>query len=122
MESKEHTIQCVKEWVKLDNDIRALQKEINTRKKMRTQLSSKLIKTMKETKTDCFELKNGTLLYSVKNVKKPITKKVLFDILNKYYHGDFMKANELNDFILENREETTKESIVHKIYDYTESG
>jgi|UniRef100_A0A6C0DX99 hypothetical protein len=116
MESKEHTIQCVKEWVKLDNDIRALQSEINSRKKRRTQMSTQLMKTMKETNTDCFELKNGVLLYSVKNVKKPITKKVLFDILNKYYNGDFMKASELNDFILENREEITKESLV-----YTES-
>jgi hypothetical protein len=121
MESKEQTIQNIKEWVKLDNDIIALQKEINIRKKNRSQLSLKLMKTMKDTNTDCFELKNGVLMYSVKNVKKPITKKALFDILNKYYNGDFMQANELNHFILENREETTKETLIHKTYNYTEN-
>jgi hypothetical protein len=121
METKEQTIQSVKEWVKLDNEIRALQKEINIRKKNKTQLSDLIMKTMKATQTDCFELKNGVLMYSVKNVKKPITKRALFDILNKYYDGDFMKANELNEFILDHREETKKESLIHKLHDYTEN-
>jgi hypothetical protein len=121
METKEQTIQSVKEWVKLDNEIRALQKEINIRKKNKTQLSDRIMKTMKATQTDCFELKNGVLMYSVKNVKKPITKRALFDILNKYYDGDFMKANELNEFILDHREETKKESLIHKLHDYTEN-
>ena len=37
------------------------------------------------------------------------------DILIKYYNNDLSKANNLNEFILNNREETTKESLVHKL-------
>ena len=32
MENKEQLIKCIKDWVKNDNEIRALQKEVNTRK------------------------------------------------------------------------------------------
>jgi hypothetical protein len=115
METKEQTIQLVKEWVQFDNDIRKLQKEIATRKKEKTKISSVLMEVMKKTNTGCYELKNGVLLYETKSVKKPMTKKVLLNVLNKYYKGDYMKATELNDFILSNREEVTQERLVHKI-------
>ena len=36
------------------------------------------------------------------------------DILTKYYNNDLSKANNLNDYILNNREETTKETLIHK--------
>jgi len=108
------TVKIVREWVKLDNEIRSLQKEANSRKKEKAELSKQLINVMKHTNTDCFELKNGVLLYTTKSVKKPITKKVLLNILSKYYDGDYMKATEVNDFILSNREEVIQESIVHK--------
>ena len=113
---KDQTIQLVKDWVKLDNETKALQKEVAARKKEKMQLSKQLIEIMKHTNTECFELKNGVLLYTSKNVKKPITKKVLLEILSKYYNGDYMKATEVKDFILNNREETVHESIVHKLY------
>ena len=108
------TVKIVRDWVKLDNEIKSLQKEVNNRKKERTELSKQLITIMKHTNTDCFELKNGVLLYTTKSVKKPITKKILLDILGKYYDGDYMKATEVNDFILNSREEVLKESIIHK--------
>jgi hypothetical protein len=106
--------QLVKNWVTLDNETKTLQKEVNSRKKEKAELSKQLIEIMKDTNTECFEMKNGVLLYTTKNVKKPITKKVLLEILSKYYNGDYMKATEVNDFILSNREEVVHESIVHK--------
>lgn len=112
---KERTVQLVKEWVKYDNDIRKLQKEISNRKKERAILSHDLMNIMKETNTGCYELKNGVLMYSVKNVKKPMTKKVLFEVLQKYYNGDVIKAEQLNEFIMNNREEMVQEKLVRKI-------
>lgn len=114
-ETKEQLIHIIKDWVKMDNEIRALQKEVCSRKKEKTKLSTQLMDVMKENNIDCFDLKDGQLLYVKKNVKKPITKKVLLNILSKYYQGDYMKASEVNDFILNNREETVHESIVHKV-------
>jgi hypothetical protein len=112
---KERTVQLVKEWVKYDNDIRKLQKEISNRKKERAILSHDLMNIMKETNTGCYELKNGVLMYSIKNVKKPMTKKVLFEVLQKYYNGDVIKAEQLNEFIMNNREEMVQEKLVRKI-------
>jgi hypothetical protein len=113
-ETKEQLIHIIKEWVKMDNDIKKLQKEILLRKKEKSKMSVELIQVMKTNEIDCFDLKDGQILYTKKNVKKPITKKVLLDILSKYYNGDYMKASEVNDFIMNNREETVRECIVHK--------
>jgi Family of unknown function (DUF5760) len=114
-ETKEQLVNIIKEWVKIDNDIRKLQKEVNVRKKEKSKMSGELINIMKQHEIECFDLKDGQLLYTKKNVKKPITKKVLLNILGKYYNGDYMKAAEVNDFILTNREEHIRESLVHKI-------
>lgn len=113
-ETKEQLIHIIKEWVKMDNDIKKLQKEISLRKKEKSKISFELIQVMKKNEIDCFDLKDGQILYTKKNVKKPITKKVLIDILSKYYNGDYMKASEVNDFIMNNREEIIRETIVHK--------
>jgi len=115
MNTKDILIQNIREWVKLDNEIRALKKEENLRKKEKKELSNSLMEIMKEHEIDCVDLKDGQLCYTQKSVKKPITKKNLFDILSKYYKGDTNKANNLNEFILDNREETIKESITRKI-------
>jgi hypothetical protein len=115
METKEQLVKTIKDWVKLDNDIRRLQKEIKQRKDEKAKTSTILMETMKKNEIDCFDINNGQICYTKKNVKKPITKKVLLDILSKYYKGDALKASEINNFILDNREETVKESIVLKV-------
>jgi hypothetical protein len=113
--TKEQLVKTIKEWVKLDNEIRVIKKEEKQRKDEKKKMSENLIKIMRENEIDCFDIKDGQICYSKKSIKKPITKKVLIDILSKYYNGDLLKASEVNDFILENREETTKETIVRKM-------
>ena len=115
MDTKEQLIKTVKDWVKLDNELKQLQKEIAQRKTEKKKVSESLMQVMKKNEIDCFDIKDGQICYNKKNIKKPITKKSLIDILSKYYKGDILKANEVNEFILENREETTKETIVRKL-------
>jgi len=115
METKEQLVHTIKEWVRIDNEIRALKTEESKRKKEQKTISIQLMEIMKKNEIDEFDINNGRIQYVKKNVKKPITKKILMGVLTKYYNGDFMKANELNSFILDNREETTKEMIVRKI-------
>ena len=111
---KEQTINLIKTWVKYDNEIRQLQKEISARKKEKATLSDSLIEIMKQTNTGCYELKNGVLMYTVKNVKKPMTKKVLMNVLQQFYQGDTIKAAQLNEYIMNHREEVVQEKLVHK--------
>lgn len=114
METKEQLTKTVKDWVRLDNEIRALQKEQVARKNDKKLISSTLMEIMKKNEIDCFDLKDGQICYNKKNVKKPITKKVLMNVLSKYYNGDMLKATHLNNFIIENREDSVSESIVRK--------
>ena len=69
---------------------------------------------MKKNEIECFDTKNGKLLYSVNKSKKSITKKMLFETLQKYYQNDEAKANEIAAFILESRDETVKEILKRK--------
>lgn len=115
METKEQLVNTIKSWVKIDNEIRALQKEQNVRKKMREEITKNLMATMRNNEIDCFDIKDGKIMYSKKNVKKPITQKMLLNLLSEYYDGDDLKAANLNNYIMENREVSVKESIVRKI-------
>ena len=115
METKEQLILTIREWVRLDNEIRKLQKEQLNRKNEKKSLSTSLLQTMKNNNIDCFDINDGQLVYSKTNVKKPITKKILLELLARYYQGDLLKATDINDFILNNREDIVKETIVRKI-------
>jgi hypothetical protein len=106
----ENMVLLIKDWVKLDNEIKKLQSEATLRKKNQKILSNSLMELMKENNIDEFDLKDGKIKYNKRNVKKPLTKKALLDILSKYYN-DNDKANEVNDYILDNREITVVESI-----------
>jgi hypothetical protein len=114
METKEQLISIIRNWVRIDNDIIKLQKEQVKMKNEKKKLSETLIEIMKKNEIDCFDINNGKILYKKENKKRPITKKNLLNILAMYYKEDLLKANEVNEFILNNREEYIKESIVRK--------
>lgn len=119
--TKDQLIKTVKEWVRIDNEIRALDREQKTRKLEKKKLSDNLLNIMKQNEIDCFDINNGQILFQTRKSKKPITKKILFNVLSKFYNGDHIKTTELNEFILEHREEITKECIVRKITKNAES-
>jgi regulator of replication initiation timing len=113
--NKAELIESIKEWIRIDNEIRNLNKEIRDRKTQVGKISQKLMATMKDNKIDEFNVKEGKLVYATKQVKKPITKKYLTDVLLKYYEGDEGHASELNSYIQENREAITKETLRRRI-------
>jgi len=114
-DTKETLIKTIREWVKIDNEIRTLKNEQKVRDTEKKKLSTSLIEIMKKNEIDCFDINDGKIQYNRQTVKKPITKQMLLNILSKYYRGDETKAEEVQTFILENREETVKENIVRKI-------
>jgi Family of unknown function (DUF5760) len=116
METKDQLIQSIKDWVRMDNEMRKLKNEINIRKNEQKNISKNLIEIMRKHEIDEFDLNDGKIVYTKKNVKKPLTKKILLNLLSTYYNGDIKKASEVNNFILSNREETEVESITRKVY------
>ena len=115
MDTKEYLIKTIKEWVRLDNDIRKLQKVEKQRKDDKKNISKVLMEIMKKNEIDVFDINDGQICYSKKNIKKPITQKILMNVLSDYFKGDMLKASELNEFIRDNREEVVQETIVRKI-------
>ena len=115
MELNHELIDLIKKWIKTDNEMRTLKQEVANRKKTKDKLSSELLTIMKSKEIDSFNINSGKIEYVQRKTKKPISKKLLQTILSKYYKGDTNKANELNDFILDNREETSKDLLIHKI-------
>jgi len=113
--TKEQLIQSIREWVKIDNEMRALKLEMHSRKKIKDSISANLLTVMKENEIDGFDINDGRIEYTKRNIKKPINKKMLLNILSQYYEGDDIKANNMNNFILQNREEVSKEVIVRKV-------
>ena len=113
MDQKQVLAEQIKKWVKIDNEIKQLKKEENSRKKVQKEISAQLIETMRENEIDEFNLKNGKLVYSKHNVKKPITKRNLVTILAKYF-DDTDQANVLTEYIDDNREVSEKETIKFK--------
>jgi len=116
METKEQLIKLIKEWVKIDNEIRVLQKEQTARKTEKIDISKQLMEVMQKNNIDCFDINDGKIMYSKKNIKKPINKTMLLSILSNFYKGDNEKVDELHTYIMENRENVVKETIVRKIH------
>jgi len=121
MDSKEKLIKTIQEWVRLDNEMRTLKKEVNSRKTEQDKITKVLINTMKSNEIDEFNINNGKLSYSNRTVKKPITKKNLLEILSKFYKGNTEQASEINQFILDNREDVVVEKLVRKISPITKT-
>ena len=66
METKEQLVNTIRKWIKIDNEIRALQKESNKRKVDKKKISSDLIEVMKKNEIDCFLIKNGKKMVAPK--------------------------------------------------------
>ena len=115
MDDKSQIMEQIKKWVKIDNEMRTLKQELNNRKKAKEAISNNLLTVMKENEIDRFDINDGRIEYAKRNVKKAITKKMLLNILSQYYEGDDEKATDMNNYILQNREETSKEVIVRKV-------
>lgn len=114
MDAKDQLVSYVKDWVSIDEEMKQLQKVMREKRKKKKELNDVLIEVMKQNDIDCFDTNSGKILYSVNKTKKAITKKMLFETLQKYFNNDDDKVNEIASFILENRPENIKETIRRK--------
>ena len=113
--TKEELISNIREWIKIDNDLMNLKKEIKNKTANKKTLTENLVKVMKSNTIDCFDINGGALVYSQRKTKKPISGKYLLLQLEKYYKEQPDMAKEVTQHLLNNREENVKEDIKRKV-------
>ena len=113
--TKEELVNNIREWIKIDNDLINLKKEIKNKTTHKKTITDNLVKVMKTNSIDCFDINGGALVYSQRKNKKPISGKYLLLQLEKYYKDQPDVAKDLTQHILDNREENIKEDIKRKI-------
>jgi len=109
--SKEEITSIVKEWMQTDSEMKTLQKELKVRRNNMKRVSERLITIMKERDIDAFNVKDGKLMYTQRNVKVAINKKNIVEILADYFEGDVSRAVEVGHYVMNNRKEVIKEKI-----------
>jgi hypothetical protein len=115
MATKEQLVTNIKDWMKVDHEMKALQKELKERRIRKKELTDSLVHIMKNNEIDCFDLSEGKIMYTKNNVKAPLSKKHLLTCLGQYFSEiPGIQSDEVANYILENREVKTKEGIRHK--------
>ena len=72
---------------------------------------------MKKNEIECFDINGGAIVYKKTVSKRAINAKMLLATLNDYYKesNNPQLGAEISQFILNNREITTKETITRKM-------
>ena len=109
-------IEMIKEWLKIENEIKLLSKEISSRRKNKKTITEKLDVIMEKNNFDVINTSNGTIERKKTEVKKPLNSKSLSNILKKYYSEKNKQdeSEELASYLLENRETNVKSNIKFK--------
>jgi hypothetical protein len=115
MTSQEHLINNVKNWLKIEEEIKELQKIVREKKKEKKDYTENLVDIMKQNDIDCFDITDGKLIYTKNKVKQSLSKKHILNALSAYFQNDSGRAKDVTNFILESREIKIKENIRHKI-------
>ena len=105
----------LKSWLTLDNEIKTLQKEIKKRREEKKNYTQSIVQVMKANEIDCFDVKDGKLVYTKSKIKAPLSKKHLLSSLMIYFKNDSDLVKEVGEFILNTRQEKIKENIKKKI-------
>lgn len=113
--SNDILIDIVKKWVLLDNQINQLNKTLKQLKTDKKNVNQEMIDIMKQNDIDIFDLKDGQIQYKKETKRATLSQKRLLMILSKHPQLGEEQANALNDYVYQNREEITKESIIRKI-------
>ena len=112
---KENLQSSVKEYLSLDDQIKALNKAVKERRDRKKKLSESILSLMKQFEINNMNTSNGKLVYSVTKTKEPLNRKSLTRTLNIYF-GSSDKANELSKFVMENRKQIEKVQLKRKIF------
>lgn len=110
------SVDKIKEWLKIESEINQHSTELRHLRKKKKQLSVDIVEIMKQNNIDCLDCNSGQIMYTKNNIKKSLNKKMLQELLTKYFtNSNPEQAVKLCNFIQENRTIEVKENIKLKI-------
>lgn len=107
--------QDVKDYLEIDDQIKALNKAIKERRDKKKKLSEEILGTMKKFEINNMNTKNGKLIYAISKSRKGLNTKSLVHGLNLYFK-DEMKASEVGKIVMDSREVVEKVSLRRTIH------
>ena len=112
MDAEGQLIESIRTWLEHERQIKVLQAQARALKKNKKVLTEQLTEFMRENEVDCFDVKNGKIIYSRRTVKAPLNKKTLQVALEKFFSDkkDDLSSEAL-EFLLDSRPETVTEQI-----------
>ncbi len=114
--TKEHLVQSIREWIRLEHELKQLKNKMVLLKAQQMVLSDNLIETMKKQSLGSIKLKeqHSELVYKQSVRKQGLSKKFLLDVLADYFEGSVEKASEVSRYIMERREEIVQDKVLLK--------
>ena len=110
--TKAELVNRIKEWIQLESEMKIAQKHIRDLRVRKKEHTTRLVEIMKTNEIDCFDVKDGKLVYTKNKSRAPLGKKQLFASLEQYFKNDPTFAiADLGTFILDSRETRETESI-----------
>lgn len=108
-----HVVDSVKEWFKIDNELRVLQSEIKLRKERKKELTDALVNVLRDSEIDGWNTKEGKLEYVKTKTKTSLNKQHIRAALAKFINSED-QVDAMTQFIYESRGVKEKESIKRK--------
>lgn len=104
---KQQLQENVKEYIRIDDEIKALNKAAKERKNKKKEISEHILSCMNKFEINHMNINGGKLIYSVSKNKSPLNKNNISSILGKYF-DDNSKGKEVCQYLLENREKVER--------------
>ena len=112
--TQDQFVQCVRQYVKCDNTIQEMNKQVRALREDKAQIIPLMTKYMENNGLcdQTVRITGGALKYHVDTVPQGFTQKFLTSALTEYFGGDAQKADECMTFVKGKREH--KRSVVLK--------
>lgn len=106
-------VENVKEWIKVDNELRVLHGEMKTRKERKKELTAALVNILRDSDIDGWNTKEGKLEYVKTKTKASLNKAHIRESLLRFIKNP-EQVEAMTQFIYESRVVKEKESIKRK--------
>ena len=114
MATKDDVVNCIKQWMTVDRELKVLQKEVKIRREQKKQAAEALVGIMKEHDIDSFDISEGKIIHTQNRSRAPLSKAHLTKSLEEYFAETEVDIDAVSKFVLDSRTVKTKDDIRHK--------